>query len=417
MKNINYFFSILLFLGITTANAQTWTQIGADIDGEANNDNSGESVSLSSDGSIVAIGASRNNGNGSDSGHGRTYRPSQLPTITSQPESHTNICPASNVSFTVEGTDIESYQWQVNSNSSFENITDGGVYSNATTATLNITNVTLTMNNYQYRCYLTNADGNTTSNTAILTTDNEDPETPTLTDLTDQCLVTATAPTTTDNCAETVMATTSDPTEYSEQGTHVITWIFADGNGNSINVEQNVIIEDITVPTITCIGNQTKQLLEGEAVYSASGTEFNPTENSDNCDGFSIANNFNDLSTLENAEFPIGLTTVVWTITDIANNETQCNFDVQINAFIGIETLQQNGISIYPNPTNGTINFKFADNNIQRLIISDITGKQIIRKTDILQSESIDLSSFVSGIYIIKIQTENEIFTTKIVKE
>ena len=35
----------------------TWTQVGSDIDGEASEDQFGYSVSLSSDGSIVAIGA------------------------------------------------------------------------------------------------------------------------------------------------------------------------------------------------------------------------------------------------------------------------------------------------------------------------------------------------------------------------
>ena len=44
-------------------------QLGADIDGEAAGDASGWSVSLSSDGTILAIGATRNNGNGTDSGH------------------------------------------------------------------------------------------------------------------------------------------------------------------------------------------------------------------------------------------------------------------------------------------------------------------------------------------------------------
>jgi uncharacterized protein YjbI with pentapeptide repeats len=50
-----------------------WTQMGIDIDGEAAYDNSGYSVSLSSDGTIVAIGANYNNGNGVDSGHVRVY--------------------------------------------------------------------------------------------------------------------------------------------------------------------------------------------------------------------------------------------------------------------------------------------------------------------------------------------------------
>jgi Flp pilus assembly pilin Flp len=52
----------------------TWTQVGSDIDGEAANDNSGYAVSLSSDGSTVAIGAYGNDGNGTDAGHVRIYK-------------------------------------------------------------------------------------------------------------------------------------------------------------------------------------------------------------------------------------------------------------------------------------------------------------------------------------------------------
>ena len=51
----------------------TWTQLGSDIDGEAAGDLSGDSVSLSSDGTRVAIGALDNDGNGSNAGHVRLY--------------------------------------------------------------------------------------------------------------------------------------------------------------------------------------------------------------------------------------------------------------------------------------------------------------------------------------------------------
>ena len=50
-----------------------YSAIGADIDGEAADDESGSSVSLSSDGTTVAIGAPGNDGNGSNSGHVRIY--------------------------------------------------------------------------------------------------------------------------------------------------------------------------------------------------------------------------------------------------------------------------------------------------------------------------------------------------------
>ncbi|MCH7525472.1 MAG: T9SS C-terminal target domain-containing protein, partial [Bacteroidetes bacterium] len=70
MKKITF---ISMLLIATTTFAQ-WTQVGADINGEAADDNSGSSVSFSSDGSIVAIGAPLNDGNGTNSGHVRIYQ-------------------------------------------------------------------------------------------------------------------------------------------------------------------------------------------------------------------------------------------------------------------------------------------------------------------------------------------------------
>jgi len=51
-----------------------WTQVGSDINGEAFGDRSGESVSLSRDGSIVAIGSIHNRFNGTYSGHVRVFK-------------------------------------------------------------------------------------------------------------------------------------------------------------------------------------------------------------------------------------------------------------------------------------------------------------------------------------------------------
>jgi len=50
-----------------------WAQIGQDILGEADGDQSGRAVALSADGTKVAIGASANDGSGSDAGHVRIY--------------------------------------------------------------------------------------------------------------------------------------------------------------------------------------------------------------------------------------------------------------------------------------------------------------------------------------------------------
>jgi len=51
-----------------------WTQIGQDIDSEEIGDRSGVGLSMIADGSIVAVGATRNDGNGEDSGHARIFK-------------------------------------------------------------------------------------------------------------------------------------------------------------------------------------------------------------------------------------------------------------------------------------------------------------------------------------------------------
>lgn len=50
-----------------------WTQVGSDLDGEAPGDTFGYSVALSADGNRVAIGADWNGGNGDKAGHVRIY--------------------------------------------------------------------------------------------------------------------------------------------------------------------------------------------------------------------------------------------------------------------------------------------------------------------------------------------------------
>ncbi|MFZ6052575.1 T9SS type A sorting domain-containing protein [Halocola ammonii] len=53
--------------------SNSWTQVGESIGGEASEDYSGNSVDLSSDGSVLAIGAANNDGGGTNAGHVRVY--------------------------------------------------------------------------------------------------------------------------------------------------------------------------------------------------------------------------------------------------------------------------------------------------------------------------------------------------------
>jgi hypothetical protein len=95
------------------------------------------------------------------------------PSITSQPADR-NITAGTATSFTVaaSGTPAPTYQWRWRNGASgnWADVANGGVYSNAATATLNISaGVTTAYNGYQYQCVATNTAGNATSNTVTLT--------------------------------------------------------------------------------------------------------------------------------------------------------------------------------------------------------------------------------------------------------
>lgn len=67
-----YVYNSTIYPGSTAP--QNWVQLGQDIDGEAQHDDCGFSVSINSDGTRVAIGAPGNDGNGSVSGNVRVYK-------------------------------------------------------------------------------------------------------------------------------------------------------------------------------------------------------------------------------------------------------------------------------------------------------------------------------------------------------
>lgn len=66
-------FAVTLLFTATVLTAQVWTQVGADIDGESVGDLSGVAVAISADGTRVAVGAPGNPGNGPSSGHVRVF--------------------------------------------------------------------------------------------------------------------------------------------------------------------------------------------------------------------------------------------------------------------------------------------------------------------------------------------------------
>jgi len=95
-------------------------------------------------------------------------------------------------------------------------------------------------------------NGNTTTQTQnVIIDDTTAPvaDIASLPNVTGQNSVTVNAPTATDACKGTIIATTTSPLSYSTPGTYTIVWTYDDGNGNTSTQNQTVIVVDAIAPT------------------------------------------------------------------------------------------------------------------------------------------------------------------------
>ncbi|SFO01507.1 HYR domain-containing protein, partial [Bizionia echini] len=173
-------------------------------------------------------------------------------------------------------------------------------------------------------------DGNGNSTTATQTYNYDDttaPVTPTLPNLTNQCSVTITAPTTIDACAGTITGTTVTSFPITSQGTTVVTWTFDDGNGNIITQTQNVIITDNTAPTFDSCPPSAS--VNNDSGVCGAVVNFTIPTATDNCGVATVAQTDTTGLTSGNV-FPIGTTTIEFTANDGNGNTATCSFNITV---------------------------------------------------------------------------------------
>lgn len=122
----------------------------------------------------ITITATNSAGNNSQTFSLTVLPPNSAPVITTQPVNYTVVSGQTTVSnaFSVTATGnpaISSYQWQKRqSDLSFSNLTNDGIYSNVTTNSLSISSISPAMNGDVFRVLISNSSGTTTSSEATL---------------------------------------------------------------------------------------------------------------------------------------------------------------------------------------------------------------------------------------------------------
>ncbi|MCK4990803.1 MAG: T9SS type A sorting domain-containing protein, partial [Bacteroidales bacterium] len=376
----------------------TWTQIGLDIDGEAALDWSGK-VSLSVDGSIVAIGAPDNDGNGNESGHVRVYQ-------------------NTGGTWTQIGADIDGEAAGDRSGRFVSLSADGSIV--AIGAPHNVGN------------------GPSSGHVRVF-------------DLgTQQTLQASFASNTTNTCIQEIV-------EFYDQSTGgVVSWDWAfEGGSPATSTSQNPMvvyftpgIYDVTLTVGDGVEFSTMTFEEYMTVVSVPDTPETPGGDDEVCTNFILTSEYvtTDAMYAESYEWEIlpaeagtidgtGITgTVTWTTNwegtatikvkgineACGESELSDAFEVECSICTGIgEYGDLAGIQVYPNPSNGQFTVKFDKNIGQTQIVVMNMLNQILydQSTETMNANAVsfDLSNYAEGVYFVRIKTDSSEQIRKII--
>ncbi|NRD21802.1 T9SS type A sorting domain-containing protein [Winogradskyella litoriviva] len=143
-----------------------------------------------------------------------------------------------------------------------------------------------------------------------------------------------------------------------------------------------------------------------------------------------ILANFDVTTQTINTNFPTGITSTWYDLMDETGNTTVANstttisippgqFRILGNQSSDVLDVQDDtliGFSLYPNPTISTFNINMNVSNVE---IYDLTGKLVKAFNGAFtNTDSFNISTLNSGLYMVRIQNENnQILTTKLIKQ
>jgi hypothetical protein len=191
------------------------------------------------------------------------------------------------------------------------------------------------------------------------------------------------------------------------------TWTATDACSNSETYVQTITVEDNTAPTITCPPNQVVyESGNGIASFTSLAVV------SDNCSSngqITVTQSPVAGSTLAGGESH----TITLTATDECGNTNSCDFILTLKSSVGIETNNENILTVYPNPTTGIVNINFGNvsNDIAQVSVYNLIGEIVYFHNNVPMTgnHSLDLDRFERGIYYVNITIDGETTLKKVV--
>ncbi|MFD1015797.1 T9SS type A sorting domain-containing protein [Winogradskyella rapida] len=85
-------------------------------------------------------------------------------------------------------------------------------------------------------------------------------------------------------------------------------------------------------------------------------------------------------------------------------------------ATLSTETFERNALAVYPNPTKDVLNIDYRS-DLTGVTVYNIVGQEVLRKNIEASQLQLDLSEFTSGVYIVKLFSEEGQHSFRVVKQ
>ncbi|MBA3663655.1 MAG: T9SS type A sorting domain-containing protein [Bacteroidetes bacterium] len=103
------------------------------------------------------------------------------------------------------------------------------------------------------------------------------------------------------------------------------------------------------------------------------------------------------------------------TVTGCSNSATTT---IVVSICTGVnERSVLNGLSVYPNPTQGELTIQLSNGALKDVEVLDLTGRIILSNSSSKDKITLNISNLANGIYFVKIQSNNAVEIIKVVKQ
>lgn len=168
------------------------------------------------------------------------------------------------------------------------------------------------------------------------------------------------------------------------------------------------VTPDVTSPTLTVQAVVVQLDAEGNGSIAPSDIVVSAD---DNC-AVTDTTLSQDTFTLDD----VGSVNVEVTVWDAAGNSSSELATVTVNGPTGLGGWSEIEASVYPNPTDGKLEL-IIDSPADVLKVLDMTGKTVIRLTNLSSRQTLDLSEFSNGIYVLQLQSGQLMKHIKVIKK